>query len=245
MAKTADQLNVRWPRMGTAAEREIDAFLHGNELADVHTPLNTLDPQALDDLSLAGLADAFYASLLQNGDQEALTDAVADGFRRRIQATSDLINTYEGLYPLVWRYYEASLAEKRKNESAGQRLSGMTDAIQKLWSDLTRAAAENSVVKQDLGSTSSRVVSLQAALDHLEKMLAESNEHRDTYFKKLGEALHHEKLAKIELDHLRQVVVERDGQLNAQVSANHALLTSTSWRLTAPMRAAVKLLKVR
>ncbi|MBR0904569.1 hypothetical protein [Bradyrhizobium liaoningense] len=237
-AGIAREFNFKWPRMGPAAEGEIDAFLHRNELADKQAASEMSDQQSLDDLSLVGLSHALYSSLVREGDKEAFTDAVAQNFKQRTQATSDLISAYEALFPLVWEYYQTSLAEKRKNESAKQRFEGMADAIQQLWSDLTHVTVENSKVKQDLGSTISRAASLEAALDHLGKVLTQSNEHRDSYFKSLGDALRREKVAQDETDALRT-------QLAALQNLNNALLTSSSWRLTAPVRAMAKFFKVR
>ena len=202
----ATELAIVWPRTGPTAEREIDAFLHKNELADAPRRSELPDVDQIDDLPLMALADGFHAVLAASGDDAHLTDKIAQTYRRRMASSADIVGAYEDLYPTIWQYYEGQLQSDKRNQIASERIAGMSSAVQNLWQDLAKASSDASVVQQDLGSHAARVVSLEAALDHHGKMLAESNEHRDRYFAELGLANHREGLVKQELAQAELVI---------------------------------------
>ena len=57
-------------------------------------------------LDLAGLAGTLHAVLAQHGDHARSVDAIYQQYETRMRGVRDLIPAFEGLYPLLWRYYE-------------------------------------------------------------------------------------------------------------------------------------------
>ena len=215
--RIATELNIVWPRTGPTAEREIDAFLHKNELADAQRILFAPTADSITNLSLTALADSLYSVLVESSDETDLTDKIAQVYRHRLALCADIVGAYEDLYPTIWHYYEGHLTSEKRNQIASERIAGMSGAVQNLWQDLAKASSDASVVQQDLGSHAARVVSLEAALDHHGKMLAESNEHRDRYFSELGLANHREGLVRQELAQAEVVIA------NVKNDKSHAM----------------------
>jgi hypothetical protein len=241
LTKAAVQLDFSWPRMGTKADQVIDGFLHPNELAEGPAVAARPETGSITTLTTPKLAGALYSVLAFHGDNDRqLVDEIAQAFNARRSSVSDLIYSYEQLFTLLWQQHEEGIALKKQNENALLRISGMSEAIQRLWADLTRASNDNATVKQNLGSTNERVVSLQSALDHLEKVLVESNQHRDTYFKSFAEAKHLYEQARQEAG---QEIARKDQQILYHEQIIAALHQSTSWRITAPLRSIMSLLK--
>ena len=273
--KIAADLGIVWPRTGPSVEREIDTFLHKNELADVQRTSVAPDANHIDDLSLMAQADALYAVLAASGDDTNLIDKIAQAYRKRMLSSADIVGAYEDLFPTIWQYYENHLTSEKRNQIASERIAGMSGAVQNLWQDLAKASSEASVVQQNLGSHAARVESLEAALDHHGKMLAESNEYKDRYFAELG--LVHQDLAQAQVviavlkqdkaeamaalrtdrdQRIAEVISEKDRISTEIISQKDKITTelieivdamrrSTSWRLTGPMRRVVRWIKGR
>ena len=215
----AADLGIVWPRTGPAVEREIDAFLHKNELADAQHTSEPPHADRIDDMPLTAIADALYTVLATSGDDGNLTDKIAQAYQKRMSSSADIVGAYENLFPTIWQYYEGHLQSEKRNQIASERIAGMSSAVQDLWQDLAKASSEATVVQQDLGSQSARVMSLEAALDHHSKMLAESNEHRDRYFADLGVANHQIGLVKQEMTQAEIFVQQELARFEAMVAA--------------------------
>ena len=255
----ARELGIVWPRRGSAADREIDAFLHANEKADAQLDIVMPDPERIDDMSYSALADGLHAVLVTSGDDNSLTDKIAHTYHSRMSASADLVGAYEGLYPVVWQYYEAQLKSESRNQLANERIAGMSSAVQNLWQDLTKATSDVSVTQQDLGSQSARVESLEAALAHAGRVIAESNADRDRHFAELTQAVHRLGLKDQELAQAASLVAAiKDDKSQTSADLAHfqaesqlrkeiieSMQRSTSWRLTAPMRKMISLVKRR
>ena len=167
--RIAAETGIVWPRFGSA-DREIDAFLHGNERADTaHERDAPPEDRAPETLDYAELAAALYAGLRAGGDTGGLTDRIHDDYARRMAGSRDLIRTLEDLYPLVWRYYEEAQAQRKRIDLAQRSEGTLHDAVQSLWSDLTRTNGEKGTLRQDLTATAERVQSLEAALQETER----------------------------------------------------------------------------
>lgn len=229
MDRLAHDLGFQWPRSHATAAREIDEFLHDNSLTSAAIETAEVDLATLPEKSFSKLATTLYAILAAERDNEPKINAIAAEFGRRVASASELILGYEGLYAVVWQQYQRAQELEGKHREASTRVSGMTNAIQQLWSSLTQASADHAVVMQELGSKNERVITLEAALDHMGKVLAQSNEHRDKFFKELGETTYRAEAAaeaaQVEIEALRHNL--------------EALRASTSWRITAPLRRVV------
>ena len=246
VARVGRDLGIAWPGLGTEAERQVDAFLHGNDRAEGQHPAVDLDVRDLRGLDLVALASACYAELCRGGDDGARIDAIQAEFSERIGGAGDLVAMLEGLYPLVWRFYEESLAGQQRLDLSLAAEARQRDNQQRTWAALTHANSDKLSLHQALGSRDRQVVSLQgevarltsAAEAHdgraaaLEARLAETEARLGVTMAELG-ALYADRAAR------EEAYDEERRQAEARLAA---LQASTSWRVTAPLRAVARLL---
>ncbi len=221
-------LGIAWPGLGTEAERAVDAFLHGNDRAEGHHPLVEPDVRNLRGLDLAALASACYAELCAGGDVGSRIDAIHADYAERIGGVGDLLATLEGLYPLVWRFYEESGTERARLGLSLAAEARLREAGQRSFAALTQANADRTALQHALGSRDRQIVSLQGEttrLAGLETRLAEREAE--------ASALYADRAAREEAFRAEREAAE------ARLAA---LQASTSWRVTAPLRALARLL---
>ena len=163
MRRVGLEIDLIWPRLGPA-DREIDAFLHGNELADRGEPARPSEAQAQADAEFGDIAGRLYAVLRARGDDVGAVDAIADDFARRSAGARDLIRTLEALYPVIWAQFTDARDLRRSLELGQQAEGNLHGAFQQLWSDLTRTTDEKGVLRQDLTATARRIAGLDKAL---------------------------------------------------------------------------------
>ena len=221
-------LGIAWPGLSTGAEGQVDAFLHGNDRAEGRHPAIEPDPRNLRGLDLAALASACYAELSRVGDDGARIDAIQAEFSERIGGAGDLVAMLEGLYPLVWRFYEESQAQQQRLDLSLAGEARQREGQQRTWAALTQANSDKLSLQQALGSRDRQVVSLEGEVTRLAAV--------DT---RLAET--EAELAALYAD--RAARDEANGRARREAEARLAALqASTSWRITAPLRAVARLL---
>ena len=167
MRRVAAETGIVWPRLGPA-DREIDAFLHGNDQAERPGGPDMAEPtKPASQADFAELAGLFYAGLVREGGDGGFTDDVEAEYSTRMAGSRDLIRTLEDLYPLVWTYYEQASDLRRRIELGQESEGNLHHAVQHLWSDLTRTNGEKGVLRQDLSTTAERVRSLEHTIHRL------------------------------------------------------------------------------
>ena len=238
VARIGRELDVAWPGFGTAAEAEVDAFLHANDRADGGHAAAEPHPQLAERLDLAALAAALYAHLLAHGDDGARVDAMDADFTRRLGGVGDLVKSFEELYPLVWRFYEESGDLRRRLDLSTAAEARQRDTAGRSWSALTAANRENLRLAQDLGSRDRQVASLDGELARLGDLAAV-----------LEGALAAARAegAQREADQAAlEAAVDQAHRDRADTEARFAALQrSRSWRLTAPLRSLTRLIRRR
>ncbi|WP_237479905.1 hypothetical protein [Lichenibacterium dinghuense] len=245
VARVGAELGIRWPGLGTGAQAEVDAFLHGNDRADGRHPPVIVGGGDLGRLDLAGLAAACHDALATSAGDPARIDAAEAAFGAafdgRIAGGGDLIAAFEDLYALVWRFYEEGGALRQSLDLAAAAEARLREASQRSWAALTVANNDKLRLQLDAGSRDRQLASLAAEL-------ARSNDLAGGAAARAAEleaqnALLAEALAGIEgaMDaRLSEHLVAADaarrghGEAEARLAALHG---STSWRLTAPLRA--------
>lgn len=234
VGRVARDLGIAFPGLGTEKEGAVDAFLHGNAQAEDHHPAVDPDVRNLRGLDLAALASVCHAELCRVGDDNARVDAIHAEFSERIGGAGDLVATLENLYPLVWRFYEESTARREQLDLSLDAEARLREGQQRTWQALTQANNDRSSLQLALGSRDRQVVSLQGEVTHLERLVAEGEARFGALEDRLAAA--RTDLARLEHHHAaetgRMQRVLEDGE--ARVAAIHA---STSWRVTAPLRA--------
>ncbi|SFD64204.1 hypothetical protein SAMN05428997_1386 [Bosea sp. CRIB-10] len=269
MRRVAQETNITWPRLGSIeAERAIDGFLHGPEAGPVHRDAIG-DGEALSSVTPSQLAERFYRTLSERGDDQQATDAIASEFATRTTRMGELLAAFEAMYPVVWRYYEESTRAAAQIESARRTEAGMHQAIQALWTKLNEHVDDKGALRQLLDSTSERArsfeqhaISFDFEREELKKLIAEL---RNLYDHEVAvrrdaeegrEALRdhaaalHRQLEQAEQDReaLRNHAAEVHRQLDERSveceNAHQALRgihRSLAWRLSAPLRAVARL----
>lgn len=230
--RIASDLGITWPNSPEKMSRGVTEFLHSNELASEPAREPARDETALATLSLRELAAELYAILASRSDDRACVDAIADEFNRRMNGSSDLIRALEGLFPVLWTYYEQSKSG-RSQSSATYSPTDLPTTVQNLWSQLTQATGEVTVLQQERGSDLKRIAGLEA---ELEKDIRPLMRERDG-LKAEKEALLSEKEAL--LAHANGLTAQRDDlkvHYDAAIAQIQAMYRSASWRITGPFR---------
>jgi hypothetical protein len=234
--RIAADLGIAWPNDPDSISQGVSEFLHSNELASEPARAPARDGASLATLSLRELAAELYAVLTSRGDDRASVDAIADEFDRRMTGSSDLIRALEGLFPVLWTYYERSKAGSPSPSPAPLATYSPTDlpaTVQNLWSQLTRITGEMTVLRQERGSDQKRIAGLEA---ELEKDIRPLERERDA-LKAEKEALLSEKEALLAL--ANELTAQRDDlkvQHDAAIAQIQAMYRSASWRIAAPLR---------
>ena len=208
MRRVALETDLIWPRLGPA-DRDIDAFLHGNELADRGEPSRLSENPTQVDAEFGDLANRLYTVLRLRGDDVGTVDAIGDDFARRSAGVRDLIRMLEGLYPLIWAQFTDARDLRHRLELGQQAEGNLHSAFQQLWSDLTRTTDEKGVLRQDLTATARRIAGL-------DKALADVSRERDQ-IKSASAA------AERQADELRQMVDELRLELQSVIDDREAV----------------------
>ena len=253
LGRVGRELGLDWPKGGIAVEAEVDAFLHGNDQADGDHAAVDADVRDLRALDMVQLAGACFAELEAHGDDGARVDAIHAAFTSRIEGARDLVTTLEGLYPLVWRYFEASETTRLQRDAATAAEARLRADGQQTWAALTRANNDKLRLTLDLGSQDRRGVGLDGEVARLEQRAAGAEAQagilRDDIVRLGAE------LAEARADLLPRVAAiagERDRiaeaarQDRAAMEGRIAAIeSSTSWRVTAPLRALSRAIRGR
>jgi hypothetical protein len=220
-------LGIDWPHPADEAAAAIGEFLHGNDrAAGQHSVTPARDH--LDALSIADLAAALYDRLCR-GD-EADLDAVATTFAARTGGVRDLLVAFEDLYPLVWRFFENGRITEERLQAAVAAEGGLRANVQRHWAALTQANSDKLALQQTLLSHDSRLASLATDLARHEAGAASERARAET------SETEARRLA-AELDRVRAEARQAVDAAEARVAA---MERSTSWRLTAPVRAVAR-----
>ena len=249
VGRVGAELGIRWPGLGTAREAEIDAFLHANDHADgVHPPIGT-DGADLCDLDLAALASACYTTISSSGDDPVVTDAFRSAFAERIAGAGDLIAMLEGLYPLVWQFYERSKTLQGRLDLALAGEGRLRERVQQSWAALTVANNDKLRLQLDAGSRDRQAASLQGEVARLEGLVAREEariadlERQIARLKReVAEAVAGCEARLAEQRSAAEAARRDQEEASARLDALHG---STSWRLTAPLRALSRVLRGR
>jgi hypothetical protein len=133
-AELARDSGIVWPNGDLEATgREIDSFLHANKEQNSPTaPFSGVG----DVLPIAALAVILYRLLDDERSDDVLVDQIAQDFSERMNGARDLIASYEGLYPLIWRYYSQVIAKSNEHELSAvrARLDQKTEEVNRLLS---------------------------------------------------------------------------------------------------------------
>ena len=224
--RIAADLGIAWPNDPDSISQGVAEFLHSNELASEPAREPAHDGTALATLSLRELAAELYAVLTSRGDDRASVDAIADEFDRRMTGSNDLIRALEGLFPVLWTYYERSKSGSPPPPPATYSPTDLPATVQNLWSQLTRTTGEMTVLQQERGSDQRRIAGLEA---ELEKDVRPLVRERDS--------LRAEKAALLAL--ANELTAQRDDlkvQYDAAIAQIQAMYRSASWRVAAPLR---------
>lgn len=249
VARLGDELGIAWPGLGTVAEDRVDAFLHGN--GHVSGDPRSDDPKGRDlrGLDLAGLAAVCYADLLSEGDQGQRMDAFHAEFTARIGGAGDLISTLEDLYSLVWRYFEESNAVRGRLHLSIAAEGRLRDKARQSWAALTEANGDKLRMLLDAGSRERQVVALRQEVARLEGLAEQATVRSTELDERLVEL--HGAHARLAAEHDASILAERgmvevarreSGETEARLDA---VSRSTSWRITAPMRALSRIVRGR
>lgn len=224
--RIAADLGIAWPNDPDSISQGVSEFLHSNQLASEPASATGRDSSALATLSLRELAAELYAILTSRGDDRASVDAIADEFDRRMTESNDLIRALEGLFPVLWTYYERSKSGNPALPPATYSPADLPATARNLWSQLTRATGEMTVLQQERGSDLKRIAGLEAELETNIRPLVRERD-----------GLQAEKEALLAL--ANTLTAQRDDlklhydAANAQIEA---MYRSASWRIAAPFR---------
>lgn len=218
-ARIADGADLTWPRSSGEAAGDVEAFLHANARAEPdRTPImNTVSPETP---GVGPLASALYDRLAR-GDESGIAP-VAESFARRMAGTRDLVLTLEDLYPTVWRFFQASENADRRVAAAGTAEAELRANLQRTWAALTRANSDKLALQQTAESHQHRIGSLEG--ERAEHVAAIAAAQARATAAEAGQV-------RVEAD-----VAEARSRLAAAEARIEAMGTSTSWRLTAPLR---------
>ena len=133
----------------------------------------------------------------------------------------------ERLYPLVWRFHEESQVRQQRLDLSLAGEARQRESQQRTWAALTQANSDKLNLQQALGSRDRQVVSLEGEVTRL---AAADNRL----------AVTEAELAALYAD--RAARDEANGRARREAEARLAALqASTSWRVTAPLRALARL----
>ena len=223
--RIAADLGIAWPNNPDSISQGVSEFLHSNEMASEAAHEPTRDGAALATLSLRELAAELYAIVTSRGDDRASVDAIADEFDRRMTGSNDLIRALEGLFPVLWTYYERSKSGSPPPPSTYSP-ADLPATVQSLWSQLTQVTGEMTLLRQERGSDLKRIAGLEAELEtNIRPLVRECD------------ALKAEKEALLAL--ANELTAQRDNlkvQYDAAIAQIQAMYKSASWRIAAPFR---------
>ena len=253
LGRVGRELGLVWPKGGAAVEAEVDTFLHGNDQADGDHAAVEVDVQDLRALDLVQLACACFAELEAHGDDGARVDAIDGEFTSRMEGMRDLVTTLEGLYPLVWRYFEASETTRRQRDAAVAAEARLRADGQQTWAALTRANNDKLRLTLDLGSQQRHAASLDGERTWMEQRAAAAETEVGVLrgdVGRLGEELDRSRaeiLPRVaavaaERDRIAEVARQERAAMEARIAA---MRSSTSWRITAPLRALSRAIRRR
>lgn len=244
--RIAADLGIAWPNNPDSISQGVSEFLHSNELASEPARQPMHDAAALATLSLRELASELYAVLATRGDDRASIDAIADEFDRRMTGSSDLIRALEGLFPVLWTYYERSKTQSI-DLPAIYSSTDLPTTVKSLWSTLTKTNNQMVVLQQERGSDLQRIKGLEVELEADIRPLIRERDALNAEKKTLQsekEALHSEKAALLAL--ANELAAQRDDlkvHYDAAIAQIQAMYKSASWRISAPFRLVSRWLK--
>ncbi len=206
------ETGVSWPRISTATQIEVDAFLS--------TDLRHHDARSKGSLNGAVLIDATWlketVSILESGAATAEQRRRLDEIRREFDSATELFGRPVAEITQHGRRLKATLTEVEA-ELAGRE------------ADLVGRKEELAALQAEIGSVQDRLKENRRALSTLQGLFAEAG--------RSIEASNDERAAlKASLAELQGKLTAAQGDLAATRDAFHAITNSRIWRSTAPYR---------
>ncbi|MCW6511422.1 sulfotransferase family protein [Lichenifustis flavocetrariae] len=208
-----------WTRDVSDASVEVQTFLHANARSD-SGHVRRAKSSTPDALTTEDLAGELYHCLC-DGDETGIA-AVEASFLRRMAGTRDLIVTLEGLYPVVWRFYQEAESAQQRLGAASLAEADIRANLQRTWVALTRANSDKLALQQTVDSQEARIRSIDGELA----------QHRAAIAAEQARAAADE----AERTRLADALQRAELGLGAAEVRISAMERSTSWRLAAPLR---------
>lgn len=240
--RVAEELDFDWPRRSPDVECEIDDFIDRQADGRQGTAAARSEDKPARLVHSSELASVFYGALVDRAegrgtDVERLDELAAE-HGTRMSKVGDILIALEGVYPLIWTYYEQSRRRDQACVATAQSFD-KPESVDRLWRELARVHAEKSALNHEHAFARSQASSLAAALEESQQALA-AVDRESARIREMLEATEREHARRVEQSE-RQMseLLEERAAIRAELDALYA---STSWRVTRPMRRVRQLL---